>query len=105
LGRPAFTKQVLKALELVNGYTRADTDRNGLTFDELERYIRDVVADSTDDYDGYLMVDPAGDDLVPQQLEFSLYSYKSDDFEATIPEPACLSLLAFGALGMLRWKR
>jgi hypothetical protein len=99
-GRGILTVAVEEALILVNGYAQADSNRDGLTFDELAEYLKQYVYGVTY-FDGRIKMDPAGDDLEPVRASLSLFSWKSDDFDGVIPEPATLSLLVLGGLALL----
>jgi hypothetical protein len=103
LGRGKFTLMLEKALDIADGYARADVDKNGLSFAELESFLRDEVAQSTD-YDGYIRLHPCGDDdFALQTFHPSYFAWASDDFEMSllpIPEPSTLFLLLIGSGGI-----
>ena len=102
--RGYLSQYVEGALTLVNGYATADTNRNGLTFDELVAFVQGEVAASSG-YTGYLKDGGGGEDPNIITVEPSLYAWRSDDFDLHIPEPTTLSILTLGGLTILRKRR
>ena len=79
-GFPSFTETVLDALQITDGYATADSNQNGLDFDELQAFVQAEVA-SKGSYDGYVMLHPASDDIPLETFSPTFYSWFSEDFE------------------------
>ena len=101
---------VTAALFQVNGYAQADTNRNGLTIEELQEFVGHEYA-RRGDYEGYLREDPVDDDIEPQLFSPTLFTWMSPDFElapysAPIPEPSAflLAMIGLSAVGFGRWR-
>jgi hypothetical protein len=88
------------ALSITNGYAVADTDRNGLTYDELTNYLNNY-PHYQNGFRGYIK-DGWSDELV--DMEWGVAGYASDDFVldfgAPVPEPGTIVAIAMGMVGM-----
>lgn len=96
IGRGKFTMALEDALTLIGGYARADRDKDGLSFPDLQSYLSDFFS-SAGGYQGFIRDfydDDEGNTLILPQIE----AWQSADFSLSVPEPQLSALIAVGAL-------
>jgi hypothetical protein len=93
-----FSTALAGALTLQNGFAAADTQHDGLTYDDIQAYMSNNYLFSGDgNVTGYVKDDPTG--IITQA--WGADAIRADDLQSEVPEPATASLLVLGALAIL----